>query len=196
MVDIIKVLMIGPGCGGTGGPKHKYFKEKEGFDCEILPLPEPTEGDNEGFEKGILLLQRRLESERPSIILGSSRGAKYVAPLLERKLWDGPVILLSAMGTTRICEADAGNSIFICHGINDRTNPISRVRLDVEYCRTAKLMEFETDHSLHILVQNDILASLVRECIEFKPTNKSQTRNPPSRPKMGALFAQIKNGNK
>lgn len=191
----LHVMMIGPGSGGEDGTKFLYLKNK-GIKCEVLGLPEPTEGDYEAMEKGIEILKQRLEPEDgkiiPDVIIGSSRGGKYIGELLNRKVWKGPILLISAMGTRFCCESNTeGAQLLICHGTKDGTNPIYRVRADVEQCSTAKLIEYEDNHSLHILVNDDLLAGLIQQCYEMK-LKKPLSNVQPVRPSMGSLFSQIR----
>merc|ERR1711934_1188780 len=190
----LKVLMIGPGSGGSGGSKHKYLQQK-GIACEIINLPEPTAGDLESKEKGMEMLTQRLQSgnDLPDVIIGSSRGGKYIGELLSRKIWKKPMLLISAMGTRLCCESNTENiPLLFCHGTQDGTNPIHRVRMDIEQCNTAKLIEFDADHSLRILVEDDLLAGIIRQCYDMQFEEvKAPVAKKPSRPAMGALFAQI-----
>eukprot|EP00012_Vannella_robusta_P013512 CAMPEP_0206202780 /NCGR_PEP_ID=MMETSP0166-20121206/12397_1 /ASSEMBLY_ACC=CAM_ASM_000260 /TAXON_ID=95228 /ORGANISM="Vannella robusta, Strain DIVA3 518/3/11/1/6" /LENGTH=189 /DNA_ID=CAMNT_0053621811 /DNA_START=606 /DNA_END=1172 /DNA_ORIENTATION=+ len=184
----LHVMMIGPGCGGKAeGSKYVYLKQK-GFDCEVLNLPEATAGDLESKEKGMEMLKGRLAAAEgkilPDVIIGCSRGGKYVGELVNRNMWKGPMLLISAMGTRHCCESNTENiPLLLCHGTQDGTNPIHRVRMDVQQCQTAKLVEFDDDHSLRSLVHQDLLAGLVQQCydMQFQAPSKPNVPKKPAR---------------
>jgi len=101
------------------------------------------------------------------VLVASSRGGTYAADLIQSGSWAGPTLLLSAMSTAQCCKE--GLALLVAHGTRDGTNPIHRVRQDVELATPGLVLlrEFDDDHSLHSIVESDKLKELVQEAYEL-----------------------------
>jgi hypothetical protein len=187
-----RLCIIKPGFGGgQDGAKFKYL-EANGFDCHLIDLPEPTDGDEAIWAvAGIELITQRLRELDPDVLVACSRGGKYAGEVIQQGIWKGPTFLISALRTNVCCVS--GVPVLCCHGINDHTNTIERVRGDVAASATATLVQFDDNHSLHKLVDEGRFAGLLRQCYDLQFESKPVAAASPARPPpMGGMFAELK----
>jgi hypothetical protein len=143
----IKLLIIFRGFGGgKDGAKWQYLAARNRF---VLHMPELPEFCPEG----LAILREAISEIKPDIMIASSRGGEYAAALVQANEWMGPLFLISALHTSKLCTAHDGLlPILSAHGTKDGINSIERVRADVSISKTASLHEFEDGHDLGQLV--------------------------------------------
>ena len=120
--------------------------------------------------KALRRLSAAIEASKPDVLLAGSRGTQLVAGLIERKVWRGATLLLSAACSLQCLatlvdktEVQAhGVRITFVHGTADSMKPIARVRLECAAFATARLVELSDGHSLGSLGPES-LVELVRE---------------------------------
>eukprot|EP01129_Flabellula_baltica_P001568 TRINITY_DN11524_c0_g1_i1.p1 TRINITY_DN11524_c0_g1~~TRINITY_DN11524_c0_g1_i1.p1 ORF type:complete len:193 (+),score=43.21 TRINITY_DN11524_c0_g1_i1:79-657(+) len=164
MTSSLKILVISKGLGG-GETGTKYQKIKSLAPLSIIPsLPEP----NDAIEEGIEILQQHIHTYHPDIIIASSRGGKYLYQLIERGIYKGACLLISCMHTSGIIRP--GIPFVVVHGVEDHTNPVFRVRMDMENAseEIARLVELEEGHSLGGLFEGDLLEGLLVELSGYR----------------------------
>jgi hypothetical protein len=157
----IKVLVIDKGFAKDGRIKHI----QQLFTVEMITVPEPTDE----IEKGVEILKNKIETWRPNVIIASSRGGKYAAELVSGNIWRKPLILVGAMSTSSTIVPQV--PIVVCHGIFDSTNPIERVREDVELGTPGliELQEFDSGHDLGVLSSDaSVLPSLIHRALKLE----------------------------
>jgi len=96
----------------------------------LVEIPEPTNGNNNAINKGILKVMKAIEEVKPTVLVAGSRGGKIVAKLLASGKWKGRTLLFGAMATAEATQCD-DCPLLIVHGTRDTLNPIERVRRNV-----------------------------------------------------------------
>lgn len=140
------------------------------------------------------------------LLLASSRGGKVAGHLLSSGMWRGPTLLLSAMSTAQCCSVE-GVALLLAHGVRDGTNPIHRVREDVQSGTPGliALREFDDDHHLGSISREGVLKELIREVVTMNDRvaacvaaheNEKKLRQPAKKGHLGsggrmALFSEI-----
>jgi len=92
-----------------------------------------------------------------------------------------------------------GIPIVLAHGIKDGTNPIERVREDVNQGSPGLviLKEFDDFHGLHVIDSEEMLSNLVNEAIQLKNVKPNEEENKPYKPAPRvALFNELTKKNK
>jgi len=91
----LKILVPDKGCGG-----HKLTYLQKHFEhCQVAKVPEPTDD----LEGGVTILTEAITSNQPHVLIASSRGGKFIAELIQRGIWKGPTLLISAMSVRTLC---------------------------------------------------------------------------------------------
>lgn len=129
------------------------------------------------------VFSRSVEVQRPllrrdiDVVVGSSFGGAITLELLQRRLWEGPTLLLCpaqdliVRGTSRPLPApladlgERAKSVVIVHGTRDETVPIAHSRRLVRGSR-AELIEVDDDHRLTASATPENLAEWVSLCME------------------------------
>ncbi|ELR16239.1 uncharacterized protein ACA1_336920 [Acanthamoeba castellanii str. Neff] len=154
MKKTVRVLVVDK---GFGRGRALVQALGEGWEVAVVVVPEPADA----LEAGVADL-------RPAL---ASRGGKLAAAVLRRGLWKGPTLLVSAMSTTECCSVQ-GVPIVLAHGTRDGTNPIHRVRDDVQLGTKGLLVlhEFDDDHHLGSIELGDTFRQLLEEvyALQFK----------------------------
>jgi hypothetical protein len=152
-------------------------------------LPEPTED----FEKGCEILKKDLTEFKPDVLIGCSRGAKYIMEIINSKDYAGPTLLISAMTMSK-CVPEKVPVIF-AHGTKDLTIPIFTVESSSsmgspEIC---KVVSFDDDHSLHSLENSGEFGKLIQQVFDFKNVEvKEKKKSSVKIPVRGDFLSQIK----
>ena len=80
------ILVIGPGFGIGRDSKQWQVVKDSGYKVEEVHVPDPTSlSENEPDEKMKDILTK-MESVRPVVVLGASKGGKYLIKLWEKKV--------------------------------------------------------------------------------------------------------------
>eukprot|EP01080_Neovahlkampfia_damariscottae_P012538 gene12538-6359_t len=115
----MKILAVGKGMGQS---KKNYLKNNHTKEnLLILDTPEPTDD----FEGGLKTLENEIKQFKPDVVIGCSRGAKYVMELLCTNIYSGPTLLISAMTMSK--QVPQCVPVIFAHGIKDVTIPIFTV---------------------------------------------------------------------
>jgi hypothetical protein len=90
----IKVLGIDKGLGN----KINYLKDNLNENFHLVTVPEPAEDFNSGISK----VTDAIQTIKPDVLIASSRGAKLAIEILQKHIWNGPTLLLSAMTVSEV----------------------------------------------------------------------------------------------
>lgn len=101
-MDDLKVLAIDKGLGLSKISFLRNLISKDRF--FVVEVPEPTE--MEDMEKGLEVLKQRIDEIHPNLVIAGSRGGKYAVEMMNRKIYAGSYLLISAMSLTGIPKGE------------------------------------------------------------------------------------------
>ena len=174
-------------CIDKGGSRiYEHIFKLYPDQTHLVEIPEPTNGNNNAINKGILKIVKAIEEVEPTILVAGSRGGKIVAKLLASGKWKGRTLLFGAMATAEATQC-TDCPLLIVHGTRDTLNPIERVRRNVEY--SSATLEEIVDGGHSLAFSDSEMKRIIQRVntINVKKVNQKHKPNP-----MFALLGQLK----
>ena len=156
----MKVLIIDKGVSFSQKQYLRKRSEEGLIHTKLIVVPEPTSSNvdydsDEDFSQGMKLLSAALDEFQPDVLLCSSRGGKYACKLIEKSVWKGPTLMLSAMMIQGSVDYESIESALVCaYGKNEKTVPVAMMN-QVRMCKNNKVLAImypSDDHSLNSIV--------------------------------------------
>jgi predicted esterase len=146
---------------GPGSSKSTYLDRY--FDAETPSM------DTRNFEGSIEVQVRHARDFVPDVLVGSSFGGAVALAMLQRGDYLGATVLLCPAYRHFGVEGRIpdGTRVIIVHGTRDEVVPVddSRTLAATGTRGMVGLVEVDDEHRLHILLESDALATLVRTAL-------------------------------